>query len=388
MRALFVGSYPPRECGIATFTRNLVASIEGSGFAACDVLAIDETAGCEREYPSEVVARIARDDRASYFAAAAFVNARPYDVVCVQHEYGLFGGHAGSMFLHFIKALQKPLVVSFHTVLSAPCVAMREVAHEIGKRADKVVVLSRSGSGILEEHYEVKPGRIAMVHHGAPDVAFAKTAAPKQRLGLHGRKVVATFGLLNRGKGIEYAIDAIDAIRCDHPEVLYLVLGKTHPGVLCAEGEAYRSRLTALVEERHLQENVAFVDRYFGIDELLEYLAATDIYVTPYLDREQIASGTLAYAVGCGKAVVSTPYRHAVDLLGDGRGVFCNFAMAHSLATALDRLLSDDTLRDEFAAKAYAFGRSMTWDNVGREYAKIFSDLRTTKKALFASYVA
>jgi glycosyltransferase involved in cell wall biosynthesis len=382
MRVLFVGSYPPRECGIATFTRDLVNSVESSGLASCDVIAIDEAPGIGREYPREVVARIERDERSSYFAAAAFASARPYDVVCVQHEYGLFGGHVGSMFLHFVKSLQKPLVVSMHTVLSAPCVAMREIAQEIGERADKVVVLSPSGAGILEAASGVTAERIAMVHHGVPNVPFAKTAPAQAMLGLHGRKVVTTFGLLNRGKGIEYAIDAIDLIRHDHPEVLYLVLGKTHPGVVRSEGETYRARLAARIAERGLQDNVKFVDRYFGIDELLEYLGATDIYVTPYLEREQIVSGTLAYAVGCGKPVVSTPYRYAVDLLGDGRGMLCDFADAPSLALALDRLLGDGALREQTAAKAYAFGRQMTWENVAREYTKIFESVRASERLL------
>lgn len=377
MRVLFVGSYPPRECGIATFTRDLVASVGDTGLATCDVIAIDEPESGARVYPSEVVARIARDDRSSYVAAAAFANARPYDVVCVQHEYGLFGGHAGSMFLNFAKALQKPLVVSMHTVLSEPCVAIRDVAQAIAQRADKVVVLSPSGAGILEGVYGVAPGQIAMIHHGVPNVPFATTAAAKRRLGLHGRMVVSTFGLLNRGKGIEYAIDAIDEIRRDHPDVLYIVLGKTHPGVLRTEGEAYRSRLLARIKERGLQGNVAFVDRYFGIEELLEYLGATDIYVTPYLEREQIVSGTLAYAVGCGKPVISTPYRYAVDLLGAGRGLLCEFADSRSLAASLDRLLSDNALRAQTARTAYAYGREMTWDHVAREYARLFTKARS-----------
>jgi glycosyltransferase involved in cell wall biosynthesis len=365
----------------------LVASVDGSGLARCDVVAIDEAGAPERAYPKEVVARISRDDRSSYFAVAAFATARPYDVVCVQHEYGLFGGHAGSMFLHFAKSLQKPLVVSMHTVLSAPCGGMREVAQAIGNRAEKVVVLSPSGAGILEEAYGLKAEGIEMIHHGVPNVPFTRSAAAKERLGLQQRKVVTTFGLINRGKGIEYAIDAIDLIRDDHPEVLYLVLGKTHPGVVHSEGEVYRARLTARIEERKLQDNVIFVDRYFAIDELLELLSATDIYVTPYLDREQIVSGTLAYAIGCGKPVVSTPYRYAVDLLDDGRGMLCEFADARSLATAFDSLLSDDALRARITAKAWAFGRQMTWDNVAREYAKIFEAVQTSGRVA-AAYVA
>jgi glycosyltransferase involved in cell wall biosynthesis len=360
----------------------LVASVGGSGLATCDVIAIDEPESGARVYSSEVVARISRDDRSSYVAAAAFANARPYDVVCVQHEYGLFGGHAGSMFLNFVKALRKPLVVSMHTVLSEPCVAIRDVAQAIGEHVDRVVVLSPSGAGILEDIYGLRPGRIEMIHHGVPNVPFTTTAAAKRRLGLHGRNVVSTFGLLNRGKGIEYAIDAIDEIRRDHPEVLYLVLGKTHPGVLRTEGEAYRSRLLARIKERNLQGNVAFVDRYFGIDELLEYLSATDIYVTPYLGREQIVSGTLAYAVGCGKPVVSTPYRYAVDLLGAGRGMLCAFADSGSLASSLDRLLSDATMRARIARTAYAYGREMTWDHVAREYARVFNSVRTSDELL------
>jgi glycosyltransferase involved in cell wall biosynthesis len=289
------------------------------------------------------------------------------------------------MFLNFVKALRKPLVVSMHTVLSEPCVAVRDVAQAIGERVDRVVVLSPSGAGILEDVYGLRPGRVEMIHHGVPSVPFTATAAAKRRLGLHGRNVVTTFGLLNRGKGIEYAIDAIDEIRRAHPEVLYLVLGKTHPGVLRTEGEAYRSRLAARIKERNVQGNVAFVDRYFGIDELLEYLSATDIYVTPYLGREQIVSGTLAYAVGCGKPVVSTPYRYAVDLLGSGRGMLCDFADSRSLASSLDRLLSDVTMRARMARTAYAYGREMTWGHVAREYARVFSSVRTSDELLPAA---
>ena len=372
---LFMGSFPPRECGIATFTIDVVSSFDHAFGADSKVIAIDEPGGSERVYPANVVARLTQDDRASYRAAAAFVNASDARLVNVQHEYGLFGGPEGSWFLDFLEELEKPSVITLHTVLPNPSDAHRAVARRIAERADAIVVHSQTGKDILGEDYGVDPAKIHVVHHGVPDVPFhtaQSTAAAKRAFGFGERTIISTFGLLSRGKGLEYAIEAMREIVKQHPEALYLILGQTHPGVRRHEGESYRESLVQLIAEYGLENNVRLIDKYLAFDELLNYLSATDIYLTPYLNPVQIVSGTLAYAVGCGKAIVSTPYLYAKELLANGRGFLADFRDAASLAARVIALLDDPWLRGATERRAYRFGRQMTWPHVAQEYGALF----------------
>lgn len=382
---VFLGSYPPRECGIATFTKDVVDSYDQRFGAHSEVIAIEEPGAPRRDYPLSVVANLIQDDRESYRAIAEFVNEHPCDALNVQHEYGLFGGENGEWIVDLIALVRKPVIVSLHTVLPDPTPDHLRVARTICATASGVVVLSATGRDILIARYGIDPHKVSVVHHGVPDVPFRDTDVAKMRLGLHQRQVVSTFGLINRGKGLEFAIEAMRNVAAAHPEALYLILGQTHPVVRRNEGEVYRESLEKLVAEYGLAENVRLVDRYLGFEELVQYLQATDIYLTPYLNPVQIVSGTLAYAVGLGKAIVSTPYLYAEELLAHGRGFLVQFRDALSIAQTVTALFDDPALRASTERRAYRFGRQMTWPHVAQEYGGLFASLLPQHAALATS---
>jgi glycosyltransferase involved in cell wall biosynthesis len=370
-----MGSYPPRECGIATFTKDVVDSYDRAFDTRSNVIAIDEAGAERRVYKAGVVARLIQDDRASYRRAAEIANVHPARLVNVQHEYGLFGGQDGEWFLDFLEVVRKPVAVSLHTVLPDPTEHHKSVARRICERSDAVVVLSQTGKDILAGTYGVDPDKIRVIHHGVPDVPFRSTDQAKVAFGIGHRTVISTFGLISRGKGLEYGIDAMRTIAERHPEVLYLILGQTHPGVRRAEGESYRESLVLQILDAKLENNVVLVDRYLEFEELVNYLGATDIYLTPYLNPVQIVSGTLAYAVGFGKAVVSTPYLYAKELLANQRGLLADFRDPGAIVDAVMRLLDDPSLRSAIERRAYRFGRQMTWPHVADEFGRLFAEL-------------
>lgn len=374
-RALFLGSFPPRECGIATFTKDVVDSFDRCFATKSEVVAIDEPGGEGRSYPPEVCCRLQEAAPESYADVAAIVDAHPAALLNIQHEYGLFGGEDGEWLIDALERITKPIVTSLHTVLPEPSVHHRRVAQRICALSGAVVVLSRTGKDLLVERYAVDAEKIRVIHHGVPDVPFRDTDGPKASFGVGQRTVISTFGLINRGKGLEYAIDAMRQIVRRFPEVLYLILGETHPNVRRHEGESYRESLHELVRAYGLENNVKLVDRYLEFDELVAYLQATDIYLTPYLNPTQIVSGTLAYAVGCGKAIVSTPYLYACELLAHQRGLLCEFRDADSIARNVIALLDDPALRRSIERRAYRFGRQMTWPHVAAEYGELFAEL-------------
>jgi glycosyltransferase involved in cell wall biosynthesis len=374
-QALFLGSYPPRECGIATFTKDVVDAYDRAFGFASPVIAIDEPGADMRRYDPEVVARIREQSRDSYASAAELVSIYPADLINIQHEYGLFGGERGEWLADFMSVLDKPAVLTMHTVLPEPDETYLRVTQALCEEASKVVALSETGRGLLERVYGVDPDVLQVIHHGVPDVPFQDTAAAKASFGIGQRTVISTFGLISRGKGLEYAIEAMREVVKRHPETLYLILGETHPVVRRQEGESYRESLVAMVRQYGLHYNVQLIDKYLDFDEVVSYLAATDIYLTPYLNPAQIVSGTLAYAVGCGKAIVSTPYLYAQELLAHNRGFLCDFRDASSIATRLNMLLDDPALRRATERRAYRFGRQMTWPNVAMQYGRLFSEL-------------
>ena len=374
-RVLLLGSYPPRECGIATFTHDVVTSFNTAFGTNCEVVAIDEPGGEGRRYPSNVVARLSEQDRFSYRETANFINNHPSEILNIQHEYGLFGGERGEWLVDLLDAVEKPIVITLHTVLPEPDENMLNVTRRLCQRASKVVSLSGTGKHLLETVYGINPERLKLIHHGVPDVPFQSTDAAKASFGIGQRMVISTFGLINRGKGLEFAIEAMRDVVKRHPDALYLILGETHPVVRRQEGESYRESLQAMVRDFGLQNNVQLIDKYLDFDELVSYLAATDIYLTPYLNPVQIVSGTLAYAVGCGKAVVSTPYLYAEELLAHNRGFLCAFRDAESIAGRLNLLLDDPSLRRSTERRAYRFGRQMTWPHVAEEYGRLFQEL-------------
>jgi glycosyltransferase involved in cell wall biosynthesis len=372
---LFLGSFPPRECGIATFMKDVVDCHDSYFGTQSKIIAIDEPGGEGRVYPDDVVARLTQNDRGSYAEIARFVNADPCDVLNIQHEYGLFGGEDGEWIVDLITAVEKPVIVSLHTVLPEPSLNHLRVARKICSTASAIVVLSQTGRDILVSRYGVDADKVRVIHHGVPDVPFRTTDASKAAFGFPDRMVISTFGLINRGKGLEFAIEAMREIVKRHPETLYLILGQTHPVIRRSEGETYRESLQASIAEYGLENNVCLVDHYLAFDELINYLQATDIYLTPYLNPVQIVSGTLAYAVGCGKAVVSTPYLYAEELLAHGRGFLVGFRDAASIGETITALLDDPALRRSTERRAYRFGRQMTWPHVARDYGRLFNEL-------------
>jgi glycosyltransferase involved in cell wall biosynthesis len=378
---LFVGSFPPRECGIATFTKDIVESYDAHNGSRSDVVAIDDRSGCGYVYDSRVIGHIKQAERKSYYAAALMVNSHRCSVVNIQHEYGLFGGKNGEWCLDFIGALKKPVVLTLHTVLPAPSSEHALMAQRLCESAARVIVLSDTARRLLVGSYGIAPSKVTVVHHGVPDVAHRNTASAKKELGLNGRTIVSTFGLISSSKGLEYAVAAIHEIAQSRPDVLYLILGATHPLVRRAEGERYRSSLQDRITALGLEGSVRMIGRYLPFDELIAYLQATDVYVTPYLNPDQVVSGTLAYALGAGKAIVSTPYLYARELLCDGRGLFAEFRDSRALAKALERFLSEPAFRVRTQERAYAFGRRMIWSNVAAKYTSLLAAASLTSSA-------
>lgn len=371
-RGAYVGSYPPRECGIATFTRDLVEAIDRlNPLAPGGIVALNDP-GRTYSYPPAVRWQIARDIVSTYREAAGYLNGSRYEVVNIQHEYGLFGGTAGDHLFYLLDELRLPVVLSMHTVLQDPAPEFRAVTRELVRRCDMTVVLARSAVDILVRDYGVHPDRLRFIPHGVPNVSFIDPGHAKGALGLEGRPVLATCGLMNPGKGIEYALDAVAGLVEDFPNLVYLVAGETHPGVRAQQGESYREHLVEQVRRLGLEQHVRFENRYLSYRELVLRLLATDVYVVPYLDLNQIVSGTLAYAMGCGRAIVSTPSVYAREILADGRGLLAEPRDPSSLQSGMTALLRNPEYRRAIQKRAYEYGHQMIWPNVALAYLETF----------------
>lgn len=377
----YVATYPPQQCGIATFTRDLATAISKYvPFSSPMVVAMRGEVDIE-QYPKIVKYRIRKSDRQSYLDAADFINASQVTAVSLQHEYGIFGGPDGEYVLDFLERLEKPVVATLHTILFAPSPNQKRIMQRIGELASAIVVMVKMGKDMLVNNYGIPARKIVMIPHGVPNVHRVNAAAIKRSLGIADRPVISTFGLISRGKGIEYAIKSMPGILEKFPDALYLVLGETHPGVRNHEGESYRQELLSLVSDLGIEKNVRFNNRYLTMEELINYLCATDVYVTPYINRDQIVSGTLAYALGCGKAVVSTSYLYAQEVLADGRGMLVDFLKPEEMAAAANKILSDPNLREQMETRAYKYGRRTAWFNVAIDYLNLFHKLCTSCKA-------
>ncbi|MBN1418422.1 MAG: glycosyltransferase family 4 protein [Planctomycetes bacterium] len=375
----FLGTYVPRQCGIATFTRDLgsaVADLLGEPLGTgpgVRVLAVNDTpAGYP--YGDEVRFELRHGQKADYREAADFLNVSSIDLLCLQHEYGIFGGDDGVHILQVLGNLKKPVVTTLHTVLREPSPGQREVLQRIARLSTFVVVMAERAARMLEEIYGVPPAKIRMIHHGVPDVPFMDPGFYKDQFHVEGRRVILTFGLLGPNKGIEIGIDALARLVPEFPDLVYIVLGATHPELRRRVGEEYRVSLERRARERGVQDHILFHNRYVTLEELCEFLLAADIYLTPYRSREQIASGTLAYAIGCGKACVSTPYWYAEEVLSDGRGRIFPFDDADALVETLRDVLNGEVERNQMRKRAYLFGRQMIWREVARAYLRTFED--------------
>ena len=378
-RIAVIGNYLPRQCGIATFTTDLCSAISAEyGTARLLALPVNDTEQ-GYDYPARVRWSLAQDDVRSYQEAAEFLNFNNIDMVCLQHEYGIFGGPAGGHILHLLRGLKMPVVTTLHTVLREPNPDQLMVMEEIAELSDRLIVMSQLSSQFLQEIFKVPGSKIDMVPHGVPDVPFLDPNFYKERFGVEGKAVLLTFGLLSPNKGIENVIQALPQILSKHKNVAYIVAGATHPHILRREGDRYRASLQALAKEVGVESNVIFHDRFVSPEEMAEFIGAADIYITPYRYEAQVVSGTLAYALGAGKAIISTPYWHAIELLDDRRGALVPFQNPGAIAQKTIELLDTPAIRHAMRKRAYVFARDMVWKRVAQGYMESFSRVRSDR---------
>ncbi|MXV52743.1 glycosyltransferase [Pedobacter sp. HMF7647] len=374
MRIAYISTYPPRECGIATFNNNLVnairanfknKSISDTGF----VVALNDSENIdEYEYPEEVKYIIRQDNQKDYIRAANYINTSTADACIMEHEFGIYGGESGIYVLPLLNRLNKPLISILHTVLREPSFIQKIIIREIANQSSKVVVMSRKAIKFLKEIYEIPADKIQLIEHGVPDLEAPIENPIKKIVPFRNKRVLFTFGLISRGKGLETVVKALPKIVEQHPDVVYVILGNTHPGVLKNSGEEYRENLKRLAAQLNVEKNLMFINKFVSEDELFNYLTAVDIYITPYLNEAQITSGTLSYAVGAGAAVVSTPYWHAQELLDDNRGRLFNFKDSESLADIVNELLESPSKLNKLKNNAYQYGLKLRWPRIGATY--------------------
>jgi glycosyltransferase involved in cell wall biosynthesis len=374
MKFAYIGTYPPRQCGIGAFTQNLLeAMVHQKGEKKSEhegiVVAINDPDE-SYEYPEEAKFTIRQERQRDYIQAAKFINFSGSDICILEHEYGIFGGESGVYILPLLHRLEIPLMVTLHTILKNPSYNEKAILQEIGKMANMIVVMSNRAIKFLTEIFMIPSEKIFLFEHGVPDLKFSQEQTKKE-FNLEGKKVLMTFGLLSRNKGIETVIRALPEVVAKHPNIIYIILGKTHPSVIRYSGEEYRNYLRRLIKSLELENHVFFLNEFIDQNELFKYLYATDIYITPYLNEAQITSGTLSYAVGTGAAVLSTPYWHAQELLADGRGRLFDFNNSIQLSEILIELLDKPDVLKNLRKRAYDYGRNITWPKIGKLYIEV-----------------
>lgn len=379
----FLSTYPPRACGLATFTEDLIKEIDKiaplyNPYVDTSVIAVSDD---EYTYDNKVIKEISQFNKADYFELAQYLNDSDIDLLVIQHEYGIFGGESGEYLLDLIYHLEIPFITVLHTVLINPNDKQKYVLKEIGKYSARVVTMAKNTIELLENIYDIDRRKIMHIPHGVPYIYYGERENLKKELGLEGKIVVSTFGLIGPGKGLEYGIEAIAKLKNEFPNIVYLILGRTHPGIVKNEGESYREKLLRMVEDLGVKENVLFVNRYLTQEEILKYLQASDIYMTPYLNREQAVSGTLSYALSCGRVIVSTAYRYAEELLADGRGILVDFRDSEGIYRAIRDVLKNEEKRKEIERKAFKYGKSMWWNVVAEKYITLFHKVILEKNA-------
>jgi len=381
-RFAFLGTYVPRACGIATFTHDLceaVANESGEGTQCFAVAMNDVPEGYD--YPERVRFEIRQNVLGDYRRASDYLNTNQVDALFLQHEFGIFGGEAGGHLLALLGELRMPIITALHTVLREPTAKQRRVVEALLRLSDRLVVLSERAGAFLREVYGAPAEQVALIHHGIPDLPFVDPNFYKDQFGVAGRPVLLSFGLLSPNKGLEYAIDAVAEVAKSRADVVYFIVGATHPHVKRSSGEEYRLTLQRRAAERGVGDNVVFINRFVELEELCEFLGCADLYLTPYLSREQVASGTLAYAMGAGKAVISTPYWYAEEMLSGDRGRLAPFRDAHALAERIGELLTEEVLRHTLRKNAYTFCRQMVWKEVARAYLNVYQDVLDSPRA-------
>ncbi len=387
-KVAFIGNYQPRQCGIATFTTDLCESFASSNPGVqCYAIPITDIEEGYR-YPERVRLEIKEQDLDSYKAAADFLNLNNIDIVCLQFEFGIFGGKAGSYILSLLRNLKMPIITTLHTVLRNPNTEQRRVMDEVLARSDYVIVMIQKAVEILHDVYKTPLDKIRMIPHGIHDMPFIDPNFYKDQYGVEGKTVILTFGLISPQKGIEVVLRALPEIMKDHPDVVYLVVGVTHPNLLRHEGEKYRLSLQRLADELGIKRQVIFYNKFVSIEELYELITLADIYITPYLEETQITSGTLAYAYGAGNAVISTPYWHAQELLADGKGILVPFGDSISITKAITRLIQNQVELNTMRKNAYLLGREMTWNRVAQQYGNLFAEARQKRSAVMRKKIS
>ena len=374
MNIVNLGTYPPKQCGIATFSNDLRNSLIIHGHRV-QVIAISDDDSIYK-YPPEVILEMKQQRLSDYAAAVACINQRPdIDLLIIQHEYGIFGGEDGEYIQAMVKQLRKPYILITHTVLPVPSKRQKQILNDLCQRAAGIVCMTRLSAELLIELYEAPRELITVIAHGVPEFKRYPQSRLKAKYGLTDCPVVSTFGLIGPGKGLELGIQAVAEVIPRHPEVRYLILGQTHPMLQKYEGERYRQKLTELVDKLQISDNVIFVNKFLSDKELGEYLYMTDIYLSPYPNMDQAVSGTMAFAMGCGRAIVSTPYAYAREALDEGRGLLAKSADPHELAQLMEQVLDDQGLEKKLQKKALELGEGWTWPNVGQQYSRFFRQI-------------
>ncbi len=374
MTILNMGTYPPKQCGIATFSMDLRNSLLLQGHKV-QVMTVSDDDSAYR-YPDEVVHNLKQNQKQDYVRAAAFINTDPHiQLLIIQHEYGIYGGEDGKYILELVKLLHKPFILITHTVLPRPSKRQKQILNDLCQRASGIVCMTRLSSQLLIDLYEAPPELITVIAHGVPEFKRYPQNKLKQKHSLQGCELISTFGLIGPGKGLELGIRAIADIVPRHPCVRYMILGQTHPMLQKYEGEKYRQMLINLVSELDIQDNVIFINKFLSDKELGEYLYMTDIYLSPYPNMDQAVSGTMAFAMGCGRAIVSTPYAYASEVLLDGRGLLSRDAAPQELASLMEKILDDKQLQKNLQKKSLEVGENWTWPNVGKQYSRFFKQI-------------
>ncbi|EKQ55430.1 MULTISPECIES: glycosyltransferase family 4 protein [unclassified Clostridium] len=380
MNIAFLSTYPSRECGLATFTQDLVREIDKNGFGnRPKVIAISDNNNYD--YSSRVIMEISQHDKESYLKTADAINNSNIELLVIEHEYGIFGGESGEFILDFIDRLHIPFVTTLHTVIPNPSEKQKEILKRLGEKSSKIITMAQNTKPILEKVYSINPLKVKVIHHGVPYKALDSREKLKKKYGLSGRNVISTFGLISPGKGIEYGIEAIAKVAKSYKDIVYLILGQTHPCIKKEYGEIYREKLISMVKKLGIENNVWFIDKYLTKEEIIQYLQLSDIYMTPYLGKDQAVSGTLAYAVGYGRVIVSTPYSYAREMLSDGRGLLAEFSDSDSLARNIKYVLSNPEAKREMEKRTLSIGKTMMWENVSKQYIDLFIEVLNKDKS-------
>jgi glycosyltransferase involved in cell wall biosynthesis len=377
MNIAILSTYPPRECGIASFSKDLRENLS-LWEQNVNVIAMNDEISFY-DYPSEVVFEVNQEDKDDYKKAAEFINTSDNDVVFVEHEFGIFGGQDGEYVIKFIESLKKPFVLNTHTVLESPSPGQKRILEELGAKSLAVICMTHRSSELMNKVYGVSKEKLFMVHHGVPPFKERPRDVLKTAYDISGRPLVTTFGFIGPGKGIEIGITAISKLKEKYPSIIYLVAGETHPRLKKRVGEAYRDSLIDLIEKLKMEDNIRFINKYIDIKQLGEILYMTDVYLTPYPHRHQAVSGTLSYAIGCGRAIVSTPYDYSLEVLADGRGLVADEANPDELAELIDSILSNPMLKTQLEKRTAKLGKTITWPQVAKKYVEILNSILPTE---------